>query len=189
MGLLPGHGAEPDRGVRHGRRLPAALPLAGVSESVLRKRCRIGYRARYLAGIAERWLSAPDPDSLAFGRLPGLGPYGSAHVRVLAGDYSQIAADSVGEFGAESRLAPMEAGERAAKNQQHRRYADQDQVPHEIRSLCGLGGRIGGGLAGGAGADEYGVGSGLGSRTAKPTSGALLSSVNCWMAWAWVCSG
>ncbi|MGD0089883.1 MAG: hypothetical protein ABSE73_08175 [Planctomycetota bacterium] len=69
---------------------PPPCRLAGVSESVLRKRCRIGYRARYLAGITERWLSSADPDSLAFARLPGLGPYGAAHLRALAGDYSQI---------------------------------------------------------------------------------------------------
>ncbi|MGD0090882.1 MAG: hypothetical protein ABSE73_13270 [Planctomycetota bacterium] len=77
-----------------GGAFPPPTSLAGVPESVLRKRCRIGYRARYLAGITESWLSSPDPDSLASGRLPGLGPYGSAHLRALAGDYSQIPIDS-----------------------------------------------------------------------------------------------
>lgn len=87
---------------------PSALAEAGVT--FLRERARLGYRAEYVATIAERTatgdldlerLRPSAPNQLDEKRaraelleLPGIGPYGASHAMMLMGRYSAPILDS-----------------------------------------------------------------------------------------------
>jgi 3-methyladenine DNA glycosylase/8-oxoguanine DNA glycosylase len=98
----------------YGRRSPtgtAAFPepsdLARVKVDTLQERCRLGYRARYIRalakGIADGSLDLArisDPsqttDELfaSYRTLPGIGPYGAAHLLAMDGRHDFIAVDT-----------------------------------------------------------------------------------------------
>lgn len=89
------------------RAFPAPAQVAASSESVLRAECRLGYRAPYVLGLARGIvdgtldlgaISDPvqsTPDLFrAYRQLPGIGPYGSAHLLAMDGRHDFIAVDT-----------------------------------------------------------------------------------------------
>jgi 3-methyladenine DNA glycosylase/8-oxoguanine DNA glycosylase len=98
----------------YGRRSPkgtAAFPepsdLARVKVDTLQERCRLGYRARYIRalakGIADGSLDLArisDPSQTteelfaSYRTLPGIGPYGAAHLLAMDGRHDFIAVDT-----------------------------------------------------------------------------------------------
>ncbi|MGH7566637.1 MAG: DNA-3-methyladenine glycosylase family protein [Gemmatimonadota bacterium] len=94
---LVGRGAFPD---------PREVAALGVAR--LRDRARWGYRAAYLAGLAEavasgeldlgaweRWDGSTADLEQEIRRVPGLGPYAAAQVLTLLGRYDRIGVDTV----------------------------------------------------------------------------------------------
>jgi 3-methyladenine DNA glycosylase/8-oxoguanine DNA glycosylase len=92
------------------RAFPTPAAMAAVPEGFYRDVVRAGYRSRYLAAVAagaasgelelEALAEAP-PDELPDGEvaarllaLPGIGPYGAAHMMMLLGRHSQLILDS-----------------------------------------------------------------------------------------------
>jgi 3-methyladenine DNA glycosylase/8-oxoguanine DNA glycosylase len=90
-----------------GHAFPTPESLAGAREEDLRERCRLGYRSRYVLELARGVASgAFDLDALhdqaldsaaLLGRyrtLPGIGPYGAAHLLAMEGRHDFIAIDT-----------------------------------------------------------------------------------------------
>ncbi len=93
-----------------GRAFPTPAAVASAGALFLRDRARLGYRAEYVAAIAERTAagtldlellrpSAPDAVGDDEARtelleLPGVGPYGAAHSMMLMGRNSALILDS-----------------------------------------------------------------------------------------------
>jgi 3-methyladenine DNA glycosylase/8-oxoguanine DNA glycosylase len=95
-----------------GRRTPqgfAAFPepedVARFSAAELQEECRLGYRANTIhalaTGLAEGTLEVPDPAEhdteelfAAYRELPGIGPYGAAHLLAMDGRHDFIAVDT-----------------------------------------------------------------------------------------------
>jgi 3-methyladenine DNA glycosylase/8-oxoguanine DNA glycosylase len=101
-------GAPPD-GVR-GRAFPTAEAMAEVEEDFYRTVVRAGYRSAYLTALS-RSVASGEVDIEALGRvsadelpdeelesrlveLPGIGPYGAAHIMMMLGRYSRLILDS-----------------------------------------------------------------------------------------------
>jgi 3-methyladenine DNA glycosylase/8-oxoguanine DNA glycosylase len=97
-----------------GRAFPTPAQVAALGEPALRERCRMGYRAPYVRALAEGVASgAIDLAEIAnaalpteelfksYRRLPGIGPYGSAHLLAMDGRHDYIAVDT--EFRAHVR--------------------------------------------------------------------------------------
>jgi 3-methyladenine DNA glycosylase/8-oxoguanine DNA glycosylase len=86
---------------------PSPSQLAAVSERVLREECRLGYRAPYVLSLARGITDGSlDLDEIAnpgltsaellksYRRLPGIGPYGAAHLLAMDGRHDSIAVDT-----------------------------------------------------------------------------------------------
>jgi N-glycosylase/DNA lyase len=87
---------------------PTAEAMASVPESFYRETVRAGYRSAYLHALAsgvcagefeieELGLQADVPDEEIASRLlalPGIGPYGAAHLMMLLGRHSRLILDS-----------------------------------------------------------------------------------------------
>ena len=94
---------------------PTAADLATGSELDIRETARVGYRARLIHQLAVRLASGeidlatrPHPSSASYQaayewylRLPGIGPYGAAHLMAMDGRHDRIAVDT--EFRAWAR--------------------------------------------------------------------------------------
>jgi 3-methyladenine DNA glycosylase/8-oxoguanine DNA glycosylase len=90
------------------RAFPTAAAMASVPESFYRETVRAGYRSTYLHALAEgvaagtfevEELGVQDdlPDDEVASRLlalPGIGPYGAAHLMMLLGRHSRLILDS-----------------------------------------------------------------------------------------------
>lgn len=87
---------------------PAPAAVAAMGAERLRDEARWGYRAPYLAGLAERvadgridldsWLDWEGPTEdleSKIREIPGLGPYAAAQILALVGRYDRIGVDSV----------------------------------------------------------------------------------------------
>jgi hypothetical protein len=74
---------------------PVPFDLVNVTENDLREKVKIGYRARYLVAILELFVgnSSGNLENIP-SKIPGLGPYGMAHIRFLNNDFSIIPIDS-----------------------------------------------------------------------------------------------
>lgn len=105
-----------------GRAFPIPAQVAAFGESELRERCRMGYRAPYVRALAEGIVSGElDLAEIANGalsteelfksyrRLPGIGPYGSAHLLAMDGRHDRIAVDT--EFRAHVRRRHLRGAE------------------------------------------------------------------------------
>jgi 3-methyladenine DNA glycosylase/8-oxoguanine DNA glycosylase len=86
---------------------PTPEQLANTRESVLRRRCKTGYRAPYLLEFAERvatgtlrvegWRQSPLPTEELFDSLrtiKGVGPYAAGNILKLIGRYDYLGLDS-----------------------------------------------------------------------------------------------
>lgn len=86
---------------------PAPSQIAAISPSTLQKDCRLGYRAKTIHALAEGVASGSiDPDALEdpaldseqqlarYRSLPGIGPYGAAHLMAMDGRHDFIAVDT-----------------------------------------------------------------------------------------------
>ena len=69
---------------------PSPADVARFSADELQRDCRLGYRAKSIRALAEVDLDAVD-DYL---ELPGIGPYGAAHLRAMDGKHDDIAVDT-----------------------------------------------------------------------------------------------
>ena len=69
---------------------PSPADVARFSAEELQRDCRLGYRAKSIRALAEVDLDAID-DYLD---LPGIGPYGAAHLRAMDGIHDDIAVDT-----------------------------------------------------------------------------------------------
>ena len=92
-----------------GRAFPTAPAMAGAGEDFYRDVARAGYRGKYLLALARSVAGGElDLESLSatseelsddemetrLRALPGIGPYGAAHVMMLLGRYSRLILDS-----------------------------------------------------------------------------------------------
>ena len=87
-----------------GRAFPSPEDLRTVSECDLRERCRMGYRAPFLASLVRKSLGsslgntgtngATDESTWLADRLPGFGPYARAHAMVLLNRFADVPWDS-----------------------------------------------------------------------------------------------
>jgi len=105
--------------IRHygtGGAFPSPEALGRATEGELRKRVRMGYRAAFLRKMVQLFLAAEREEDVLEGPIPGLGPYGFAHLRVLEGDYSVLPIDS------EVRAYCREAFGCRTDREIHRRY-------------------------------------------------------------------
>ena len=69
---------------------PTQADVARFTEEELQRDCRLGYRAKSIRALAEVDLEAVE-DYLD---LPGIGPYGAAHLRAMDGIHDDIAVDT-----------------------------------------------------------------------------------------------
>jgi 3-methyladenine DNA glycosylase/8-oxoguanine DNA glycosylase len=97
-----------ERAVSGARAFPTAEAMASVPESFYRETVRAGYRSAYLHALAsglvngvfeieELGVQADLPDDEVASRilaLPGIGPYGAAHLMMLLGRHSRLILDS-----------------------------------------------------------------------------------------------
>lgn len=91
-----------------GNAFPTPSDLATASELDLRDHARVGYRGRSIHQLAGRFASGeidlttrPEPSSADYQelyewylRLPGIGPYGAAHLTAMDGRHDRIAVDT-----------------------------------------------------------------------------------------------
>ena len=69
---------------------PSQEDVARFSAGELQRDCRLGYRAKTIRALAEVDLTeVPD-----YRKLPGIGPYGDAHLRAMDGRHEAIAVDT-----------------------------------------------------------------------------------------------
>jgi N-glycosylase/DNA lyase len=97
-----------ETGASGARAFPTAEAMASVPESFYRETVRAGYRSAYLHALAsgvvagvfeieELAVQADLPDDEVASRLlalPGIGPYGAAHLMMLLGRHSRLILDS-----------------------------------------------------------------------------------------------
>ena len=106
---LVDHLGEPALGGTGGRAFPTPAAMAAVGEDFYRDVVRAGYRGAYLrslaAGVAQGTIELEEladpasdvPDDEVAARLlalPGIGPYGTAHMMMLLGRHSRLILDS-----------------------------------------------------------------------------------------------
>lgn len=72
---------------------PSFSSLECATEDDYRNKVKVGYRARFLRQIVETFITN-NGNVETLSAFPGLGPYGFAHVRLLALDFSRIPIDS-----------------------------------------------------------------------------------------------
>src|SRR5207244_13595326 len=97
-----------ETGASGARAFPTAAAMASVPESFYRETVRAGYRSAYLHALAsgvvagtfeveELGVQSDLPDDEVAARLlalPGIGPYGAAHLMMLLGPRSRLILDS-----------------------------------------------------------------------------------------------
>jgi len=101
---------------------PTPERVAAFGEAALRERCRMGYRAPYVRSLAEGIVSgeidlgeianatlATEELFKSYRRLPGIGPYGSAHLLAMDGRHDYIAIDT--EFRAHVKRRHLRGAE------------------------------------------------------------------------------
>jgi 3-methyladenine DNA glycosylase/8-oxoguanine DNA glycosylase len=106
VGALVDHLGEPSVG-EHGRTFPTPAAMADAGEAFYRDVARAGYRGPYLRSLASSVAQGADDlehlvdptlaDEEVAARLlalPGIGPYGAAHVMMLVGRHSRLILDS-----------------------------------------------------------------------------------------------
>lgn len=89
------------------RAFPTPVEVAAISPAVLQEECRLGYRAKTIhalaRGVADGSIdldALEDPDLDAeqqlarYRTLPGIGPYGAAHLMAMDGRHDFIAVDT-----------------------------------------------------------------------------------------------
>lgn len=109
---------------------PTPAQIASSTETVLREECRLGYRAPYVLtlarGITDGSIDlariadpSQDTESLfrSYLRLPGIGPYGSAHLLAMDGRHDYIAVDT--EFRSFVRRAHFHGADVTDKEMLH----------------------------------------------------------------------
>ncbi len=69
---------------------PSQQDVARFSAEELQRDCRLGYRAKSIRALADVELSAITD----YRKLPGIGPYGAAHLRAMDGIHDDIAVDT-----------------------------------------------------------------------------------------------
>ena len=69
---------------------PTQADVARFSAGELQRDCRLGYRAKSIRALAEVDLDAVED----YRDLPGIGPYGDAHLRAMDGNHADIAVDT-----------------------------------------------------------------------------------------------
>jgi 3-methyladenine DNA glycosylase/8-oxoguanine DNA glycosylase len=108
VSALVDHLGEPAAG-GSGRSFPTPAAMAAVDEGFYREVARAGYRAAYLRALAEGVAAgtieleelgdptndvADDEVAARLLALPGIGPYGTAHMMMLLGRHSRLILDS-----------------------------------------------------------------------------------------------
>jgi len=101
------HGRAAGRKVRPRRSVSEPKDVARFDVDRLQRECRLGYRAKSIhalaSGIAEGSIDLPaiaDPSQstedlfASYRKLPGIGPYGAAHLLAMDGRHDFIAVDS-----------------------------------------------------------------------------------------------
>ena len=76
-----------------GGAFPSQADVARFSEEELKEDCRLGYRAKSVLALAK----TPMPENADFKtylQLPGIGPYGAAHLLAMDGKHDFIAVDT-----------------------------------------------------------------------------------------------
>jgi len=109
---------------------PTPAQVAESSESALREECRLGYRAPYVLGLARGIVDGSldlqqitDPGQTteelfkSYRQLPGIGPYGSAHLLAMDGRHDYIAVDT--EFRAFVRRTHFRGADVSDKEMLH----------------------------------------------------------------------
>jgi 3-methyladenine DNA glycosylase/8-oxoguanine DNA glycosylase len=104
------------------RAFPSPDRVAAFGEAALRERCRMGYRAPYVLTLAREIVSgeldlgeianhalATEALFKSYRRLPGIGPYGSAHLLAMDGRHDYVAVDT--EFRSFVRRRHFRGGE------------------------------------------------------------------------------
>ncbi|MGH7570573.1 MAG: hypothetical protein ACREMK_01870 [Gemmatimonadota bacterium] len=94
-------------GMTGGKEFPCPDEVTGIGAKRLASKGRWGYRAPYLAGFAEAvsegeidlhrweaWDGTTADLEAEVGRVPGLGPYATAHVLMLLGRFDRIGIDT-----------------------------------------------------------------------------------------------
>ena len=76
-----------------GGAFPSQRDVARFTEAELREACRLGYRARSILALAEVSMPASG-DFETYLQLPGIGPYGAAHLLAMDGRHDFIAVDT-----------------------------------------------------------------------------------------------
>jgi len=77
---------------------PEPEDVARFSAEELQADCRVGYRAKSIAALARSVIETPSGTSeerfAAYRKLPGIGPYGAAHLLAMDGRHDFIAVDT-----------------------------------------------------------------------------------------------
>jgi len=81
-----------------GGAFPEPEDVARFSAGELQRDCRLGYRAKSIAALARSVIETPSGTSeerfAAYRKLPGIGPYGAAHLLAMDGLHDFIAVDT-----------------------------------------------------------------------------------------------
>lgn len=112
------------------RAFPSPAQIAATTDASLRGECRLGYRAPYVLGLARGIVDGTlDLDQIAdptqkteelfhaYRKLPGIGPYGSAHLLAMDGRHDYIAVDT--EFRSFVRRAHFKGKDATDKEMLH----------------------------------------------------------------------
>jgi N-glycosylase/DNA lyase len=75
---------------------PEPADVARFSEEELQEECRLGYRAKSIRRLADIFIEGFDGDGSfeSYLTLPGIGPYGAAHLLAMDGRHDFIAVDT-----------------------------------------------------------------------------------------------
>ncbi len=76
-----------------GGAFPSQKDIAHFTELELKEDCRLGYRAKSIRALAEVHVAA-GADYKTYLQLPGIGPYGAAHLLAMDGHHDYIAVDT-----------------------------------------------------------------------------------------------
>jgi 3-methyladenine DNA glycosylase/8-oxoguanine DNA glycosylase len=127
---------------------PTAAKLAAVAPSVLRARCRVGYRDARIVELSKLMCTSPrhggidmamledpaTPDTRVFEtllELPGIGPYAAANIMQLLGRYARLPLDTESVRHGKNVLG-MKGSPSAIMKRLGRHYAPFG--PHAFRS-------------------------------------------------------
>ena len=76
-----------------GGAFPSQADVARFSEEELKEDCRLGYRAKSIVALAKAEIQE-GVDFKTYLKLPGIGPYGAAHLLAMDGQHDFIAVDT-----------------------------------------------------------------------------------------------